>query len=328
MAETPMRAELASLWRKPKTAYRRLKAREVTASHNPEVVKRLAAFAFRRRDSINAIVITGDIATTGSPEDLTSGYKLIADKPDHIPYLNVDGDGTLNLSDDLPIVILPGNHDRYMPTTRKHSLIPGGRHFHQVFSAWWTDDVHAHVVELGNSRLGLFAADFSLRSLKDASFPTFWNKWAQGKVYPDVLQRLEGITLQFMLDGKFAGKRSVPVWAVHYPPNYDYGNKRRTTEHRLNGEEDLVAAARRCEVPLILAGHSHKHRYYPNGIVTPFTFCAGTSSQVGPAVPGNYCHIISFDIDDSDYQYSVKHFRFDPIAGDFQYVDEEGDSQM
>jgi hypothetical protein len=126
----------------------------------------------------------------------------------------------------------------------------------------------------------------------------------------------------------FAGKRSVPVWAVHYPPNYDYGNKRRTTEHRLNGEEDLVAAARRCEVPLILAGHSHKHRYYPNGIVTPFTFCAGTSSQVGPAVPGNYCHIISFDIDDSDYQYSVKHFRFDPIAGDFQYVDEEGDSQV
>ena len=321
MAETPMRAELASLWRKPKNAYRRVREKEFMASHNPEVVNRLAAFAYKRREYIDAIVITGDIATTGSTVDLMAGYRLITAQPDRIPYLTADGEGTLNLPD-VPIFILPGNHDRYVPTKRKYSLTAGGREFHRIFSRWWKADVEVYKAKSGNYELGVLAADFSLQDASHASFLSMWNKWAQGRIYPQILTTLENLTVQFHLDARSNGKKSAAIWAIHYPPHYDYGSKVKGLAHRLNDEDKLINAARRCKVELILAGHTHEHRYYPGGLVTPFIFCAGTSSQFGPAEPGNYCHIISFDIDDSGYQYSVKHYRFDPVAGDFQYVSE------
>jgi 3',5'-cyclic AMP phosphodiesterase CpdA len=321
MAETPMRAELAALWRKPKTAYRRVKEKEFMASHNPEVVNRLAAFAYKRRDYLNAIVITGDIATTGSTHDLNAGYRLITEPPDRIPYLTSDGDATLNLPD-VPIFILPGNHDRYVPTKRNYSLTAGGREFHQIFGRWWTGDVQLYKAESGNYELGILAADFSLQDARHASFLSMWNKWAQGRIYPDILRDLENLTIQFHLDARDNGKKSAAIWAIHYPPNYPYESKVMGLAHRLNDEGQLLEAAKRCQVELILAGHTHEYQYYAAGLVTPFIFCAGTSSQFGPPLPGNYCHIISFDIDDSGYQYAVKHYRFDPVAGDFQYVSE------
>lgn len=52
-------------------------------SHNPSAVGAFARFAFANRHSFDALVITGDLATTGNAWDLRAAYRLCSAAPAH-----------------------------------------------------------------------------------------------------------------------------------------------------------------------------------------------------------------------------------------------------
>lgn len=279
------------------------------ASHSTRAaraVSRYLATQLLDAERPDALVITGDLATTGSAQDLSAALK----------YLDHPGDDWVTQDDEprlvtkgVPIRVMPGNHDRYLADT----LLPGCMNFEEIFSEkfWEATDFCDRLskpfeIQRNGERLVLICADFSYRALlhayqdADNELHSFIGK---GLAYQDVVDGLQQMTI----DIQSGSDPAAVVWLVHYPPVFPDGNR----DLFLDEESRLLDAADACGVRVVLAGHTHESKIYPVGSST--VSCVGSAMQHDSASKWHFAlvcldveggKIVSGDVTSFDYQKS------------------------
>lgn len=281
----------------------------------------------------DALVITGDLATTGSEFDLLVARNfLLGDIP-----RKWEVEGFFNRSligDHINTIIIPGNHDRYhtSPTTWLH---PGCKKYEQIFGDDWSltsyqptlkvhDLSNAHGIKLvhlakGRESLLIFCVDLSLKSCGDSDSRLNLGYIGQGKAYRSAIKRLKEYTNLCRL----CRSNMEIIWCTHFPPSNPANHGHENPKLRLLDEERLVLAANECKVPVILAGHAHRQQNYQltdNGY-TMNIFCAGTTCSVDSDVDGNRFWELEFDIDNGEIgRFATRQIKYDEDADCFLEV--------
>lgn len=253
------------------------------SSFNPDVAASLLETLVDELVQADAVIVTGDLGTTGSAEDLKLAKDFFSGAvssywnpgPNPLPSL-------LERPDDI-VVTLPGNHDRYEGV----ALVPGGLSYEQYFGRSW-DFGRGHSYDLlspaGDSRtkvctlykeevgLAVCLADFSLETA--ASAQGYTGYIGQGRVSKRVLDELLGATEQVQWEAREAGVHAECVWAVHFPPCFPAIDD----ALRLIAGEDLLAASASRDVRLLMAGHTHQPLMYQVTTLSDGTVLCGGSS--------------------------------------------------
>ena len=240
------------------------------ASHSTRAAKALSRYLesdVLPKHSPDILLITGDLAATGSVEDLEVAKEYIgphrggawANRMQE-PILAVSG---------LSLALIPGNHDRY----REGTLKPGSMNFEQVFSSEWKPQSNcgrvstAEVLKKNGLRVAVIGADFTLRAAADCA--EIHGYFGKGKVHSDVLSNLVDSTAR----AKESLHCSAVVWLVHFPPRF-LGIDPNLD---LDLHDTLIAAAESLGVCAIFCGHTHKQSLYKAGGV--IVCCAGSATE-------------------------------------------------
>lgn len=218
----------------------------------------------RRRDvasPYDAFVISGDLATTGAMADLDAAVNFLGGRLTYSSRYVIARDLPVGFNfASRPLIVVPGNHDRYRPV----ACSPGSMNFEKKFGTHWgsrissqTNPPHARVrvYELSkkDSKVVFIAADLSYGA--SDSFNPIWYL-GKGKAHYETLQRLKSAT------SVWSDKAAV-LWVVHFPVSRtsrtDASVKKLVPwQLRLEYEHALVDAAVDLKVPLILSGHVHE----------------------------------------------------------------------
>ena len=267
------------------------------------VFEQVACIACLWKDDLDAILVSGDLADSGSFKDLESATGLVLGPPGYPdPWMNgrrptLQGAGK-------PIVIVPGNHDRY---DRPKPGSVGHTGFDTAFKSLWTEGlggVQCHFLPDHRSpELSIICADLSLTSRTHAR-GSLLAYWGQGMAYPDRLDILEAKT-KTVLDG------SIPVlWMVHFSPHvsHDQGDL------QLLNSSALLQRARSTGVKHIICGHLHEKKPPYRSPVEPAVeiFCAASSC----CEPRDDCmiHVLTITVEGRDMEV---------VRSDYEYIRDE-----
>lgn len=210
-------------------------------------------------EDVSGVVVTGDLAATGEPDDLLAAREFLVGNPRDPRQRSLKA-----AAQGRPLMLLPGNHDRY----RLRIGVPGGSDFDRRFRREWRVRRSAQLLGVfrrGDSGVALIAADFSL-GRKD------WTRGAsalgQGSVGFRALRSLTELTRAVrMMDGNVG-----VIWCVHFAPCFEGI----ASSLALEGDDRLLRAAEAARVDVILCGHTHERRCpYPMG-AEGHVLCAGT----------------------------------------------------
>lgn len=323
------------------------------SSYEPEVLELLAEYIYNNtkkwRDSegklfenpqgtLDAVILTGDLATTGEKEDILQTQRFLTGTPNpKFPHKSIDGDriGTL-AAIGIDVISLPGNHDRLLPTFEFENSVPkffnvGGENFDDELVDYRKKpvmDYHLSVTFGGQTlKVLILAADCTLRHFSDHQGLLCWI--AQGKVYDNTLLNLKRDSLSFINNRKKNEILSI-IWACHFPPGYP-GMK---SHSKLIGEEDIIKAANdirivdNMNIPItIIAGHTHKQLMYKIPSMLNEAYCCGTTTQYEPLSKinqryagnkdlGNLFQIIEVSIDNNLNQsrIDVENYRYSSVG--------------
>ena len=271
-------------------AVQALKDFTIASSYNPGALDCLCNFVDDEDAFLDAILITGDLATTGFDCDLEKGR------------LFLEGTGFFEQTIAQALtekMLLPGNHDRYVYTGKGFLFAPGGTRFDEVLQRHWSGPVKVYgpIRDEKDLSVVIVAADFSLRSKEDCTLPFLkLSRLAQGRVYRSILDELIEKTRVARHDERARGYTPVTLWAIHFPPYFTYSNTGRVAQtldsltKNLIDEDQLIAEAKKHFVDAILAGHTHEPQDYPAGEYAIRVLCAGTTTQ--DDVAEKQCQII------------------------------------
>jgi 3',5'-cyclic AMP phosphodiesterase CpdA len=249
------------------------------STYNRHRLDAMVSFAFVHRDRYDAVVISGDLASTGDLGDLDRVATLL-DAPVHQDYVDRDGRPTLQATG-RPVILIPGNHDRF-GAPPLHS--PGNAKFDHVLFKYWTGGQTAKrlwSIERGDAGLTLLGADLTLHNDEIGDGP--WGYLGQGRAYSSVIDKLSALTRA----EREAAPRTIVLWVIHFDPTIDYPR----SLVLLDGEL-LANAVSRERVPAILCGHTHVNgvRRFAGSTV----YNCGTTTQAF-APHGNFLSFIELD---------------------------------
>jgi 3',5'-cyclic AMP phosphodiesterase CpdA len=268
------------------------------SSFDLDLAKAVARHAFLRGNQLDAILITGDLATVGAAADLTLAHNFVHAQGLAVPlpgqpvwtwapWLSATGFPTLE-SSGAPVVLFPGNHDRFHGW-RMHA---GGTLFDTIFAGDWDGRRKAQtfiVLQLGQEKLAIIGADFTLQHNRHVVGGGRWAYMGQGRVYPAVLHAL----LQETQAQRAQHDRLGVVWALHFPPEFVPLDP----DLRLV-DDHLLKAATQIGVTRLFCGHTHEPRQYAlasNPAVQ--VYCAGTATQYcAPPPNANSFHPREIDV--------------------------------
>lgn len=265
-----------------------LKDLTLASSFDPGLLFCLCNFIEQEDPNLNAIIITGDLATTGLKVDLEKGLDFL------------EGSSIQSISSTSAAkLLLPGNHDRYRYTVNGFLYAPGDPLFDTTFKDHWTGPVQAYAPLRNADGLSviIIAADFSLQSEQDCTLPLLKvSRLAQGRVYPLLLKQLVSLTKDFKAEERKHGYTPVVLWALHFPPFFVPEHSGRIAQaiygmtKNLIDEKRLVWRAREENVYAILAGHTHEAQDYVTKRARVRVLCAGSATQHD--VSDKQCQII------------------------------------
>jgi 3',5'-cyclic AMP phosphodiesterase CpdA len=332
-----------NLWTLSKLAvgfYKAFRKKMTASSYDPVLLKRLAHFAYENArgkeddagvegglDKLDAIILTGDLATTGNQNDIQLVKSFLQSTGNsRYPYLNDQHEATLGAIQ-IPIWFLPGNHDRLVPTLGlswarnlpfPKFFEPGGTQFDNYLGDFKTDP--AQVLGLlpaaspTSLRVVIIAADFSLKSFGHHEGLYGW--LAQGRIYNDVLASLLQKTEDQIAAHKEDPRGTLCVlWAIHFPPGFPHISQ----TNRILFEERLTAEAKQCGVKAILAGHTHEQVRYRKPAMTFSVICCGSTTQhVPPNTRGaNRFQIINIAVSTAnEVDISVENYKYKRVGED------------
>lgn len=234
--------------------------------------------------AVDALLITGDLATTGTQNDLDSAKDWIAGNAAarHIPRNLFRSDVAPRLATVAKtLIIMPGNHDRF----QRQNNIPRSPLFETVFGSHWdmgsgrtmpaenVPEIRKTIIQNGDDWLIVLCADFSLREKSDQD--CIFGYLGQGRAYQNICDEL-------VLETQFCREQhpnALIVWASHFPPKFDH--ERVGPRLRLLDEDKLLTAAADAEVRVIFSGHTHISKAYTVLGSRVVVVCAGTPIAFG-----------------------------------------------
>ena len=239
----------------------------------PDVASRFTHEMDQLAEELDAIIITGDIATTGSKADVRAAADFIKGV---VPSSWVGSERAFRplVADFLPpVILMPGNHDRYEPP----SLRPQSLEFETAFGPCWdfsptntgqfAHHRFAHTVEIqkDDCSLVICTVDFSLPDLSDA-LPA--GKLGLGYLGQGIVKRKQNLPyakltpLDELVQQTEWAKENIEncsvVWCVHFPPAFPSI----ASDMQLIDEHYLIDAAEELGIKIILSGHTHVYRSY------------------------------------------------------------------
>lgn len=263
------------------------------------------------RDSLDTIIISGDLSDDGEDRNLDSANDFLRAKPDSEDhFFTPDGFPTLcdSASSEAPLFVLPGNHDRFRTITR----LPGGTRFDEKFKEYWKKGiggVQSLTIDKEDASLALISADFCLRHLTDAPL----NAWGQGLANERTISLLEKLTQETRMARSSIGI----IWILHFPPFLDVENYL-----RLRNAEQVLEAARRSNVAYIIAGHLHRNQTVPyDGLEV---ICTGTATSDHRAFRGNWIRLLEVSVRGAELDVTSNMYRY--IAAEAKFVDKKAGS--
>jgi hypothetical protein len=272
--------------------------------------------------NLDALIITGDLATTGEHVDLDLAKNYFHGSfPGGWNFPAIDLPTLLGHAENL-VLTLPGNHDRYEGIT----LGPYSRKFEEYFGKNWDFDrghafafpstslrVRASLLKKEKAFFGICLADFSLVSRSSGSGLSGYA--GQGKAIDCVVQELAAATEALELAAHTSGGDFGCIWAMHFPPNFPAVSP----SLELLAPEKIIEAAQRCGVKFVIAGHTHEALMYATSKTADAitVICGGASAGISDHE--NY----SFGLLDIDVLQGggllcePHHFLWDEAVGDF-----------
>ncbi len=271
------------------------------ASYFPDVVGGAAQFCLERR-SVDGIIYTGDLATTGMMSDLLVARSFVMDDATD-GYETERGTPTLAAAR-RPVYVIPGNHDKY----RDVAATPNCANFAFQFGGLmrnYKNGVGYWVRRKQGRYIGFLYADFCLQSRSDATDKAY-AVYGQGRVTADALDEL--------VDRTFYLKEVYPniklVWVIHFAP-FDCGYSL-----QLNDYANFTDAAIAAGVMATLCGHTHlATRTDVKGHVV---LCAGSTGCVD-SEDDSRIQVLHFDIDDEESSVSRDNFLWSNVLQEFQH---------
>lgn len=265
--------------------------------HDASLIKGLARFTHEQEASLDAILLGGDLAATGSEGDLSRAKEFVDGTPGAVPWLTDRGQPTLGgLPDPGRIFVLPGNHDRYATATTP----TGGRAFDRVFAHRWVAgqgaQLYPTLLKEGKA-VQVVGIDLTLQSPGDGSSSRA--AFGQGRCYQEPLRAARHLSelsrRELVQRGAVRSEHDVAViWLTHFAPLFPRVKK---TLALLEGEL-LVYEAARTGVLGLLCGHTHLvQRYEARVEGRPLdVLCTGTAGQRGERLDTAF-QIVSVDFD-------------------------------
>jgi len=252
------------------------------ASWSPTVLEGLSLLVHSMKESLDAVVISGDVADDACPFNMNYSLKLLASKDPLVSNLNTS---LTILKSGVPVCISPGNHDRFDINRNVHPSIdklfyePDAEVFESVFGDSWSyeyshctvSEFHPRVVSFfvlpaQTSPIAFICADFTLKNKNDAYLG--WMHYGHGRVYSDRLSALEQETEKV----RDRAPDALIIWVVHFPTKADNV----PLVLRLRHAKHLRGSALKYGIDLVLSGHTHaaevqflnKFESFPLNIVT------------------------------------------------------------
>jgi hypothetical protein len=272
------------------------------ASYVPDIISGVAQFCFDRRHVSDGILITGDLATTGLATDIRVANAFISE-PARSGYVTERQSPTLHPSN-LPILIIPGNHDKYID----NQGTPNGRTFELTFPQYlrncW-DGVGHWVRKKNDTTIGLISADFCLLERGDA-LDKVAGVYGQGRVYEHILDELKRRTLN--LRARYRG--IYLIWIIHFAP-FDCGYGLQLIDF-----DEIISSARLLNIVATLCGHTH--RAAKHQIDNHIIYCAGSAGCVD-SEDDSRVHVIQIDID-KECRISRESYWWDAGQHEFTFI--------
>jgi predicted phosphodiesterase len=309
MAAQPFMAGGSSTFRWPPKVARHWRQ----TSHDPAPLRAFVNFAHHNRDAFDAVLVSGDLATSGDRTDLDAAYQLYTAPPAN-PNVSLTpaGEPTLvHWAQANKLDLLPGNHDRFRSARQLYR--PGGRFFDRVFCPnaglrfWCARQGVSHGVAIrrGNWVVHVVKADFTLHR-GDGGQRFYWlpGWFGQGRVDQTTLDQLVAATNRARNDIEQRHWKPVTLWAIHFDPL--------TMDQKLLllESEKLVHAATNLKVTAVLCGHTHESNLKPLAQTT-FVYACGTTAQAYS--PHWDCQAIEVETDDggtSPPQVRIQWYRY------------------
>src|SRR4030042_1128727 len=267
--------------------------------YKPDALEAITEIIYAWRNELHAIIISGDIAITGTKKDLKHAMELFKTSANphptghwETPWLNYDGEPTFQIFNK-PIIIVPGNHDRY-----DNRLALPGELFYRYFESYWTAGTGGiQLTLLPNSEdpvLAIICSDFTLDSILHATQPM--GHFCQGKVYDDRLKELVRLTETVA----FSYPSCAVVWMIHFAPKFRDSQKFQEHLGNLKGlaklkvrlmegltklidDGKLAEEAGKLGIRYIFCGHTHVYdNYYVDASNKVCILCSGSATCVSP----------------------------------------------
>lgn len=286
------------------------------STFNPDAAAKLLHFLANEADELDAILVTGDLATTGHAFDLELAKNYFHGLVPSEWNPNEEGLPSLLSDGELAVVTLPGNHDRYAGVGNQ----PSSKNFEKHFGRFWdferkkvygvalphaeTGRVRVSSQVLDDAMLICFLVDFSLEDSHAGKGGAGFI--GQGRVAGGALIELVKATIEARKEALSDGFEAAIVWAVHFPPEFPDVEE----DLLLLDSEKLTNAASQCGVSILFAGHTHETLLYrfnhDNGIV----ICSGPTT--GVSAHGLYSlSIIELEVSGRTIKAIAKHFAWD-----------------
>ncbi len=287
-----------------------------SAPGRPDRLDAAAELAYRYRSELDAILITGDLSHVGSERDLDAALRFVEapvappGSPDgplsRVPkgwHSSPGGSVWPSLkASGLPVLLFPGNHDRFLPSVPE-GRSPGGVLFDRVFGHYWHAGQGVQCLLLppkDGETLTIVAADCTLRAIRHCHLGGYLS---QGRAYPDLVKALSEQSGDL--------ENSAVLWALHFPPD-----DKVDLLHRLLDGEEVLTAAENSDVDLVLAGHLHKFRRFPERAERLEGFCAASAAVVSRD-ENNSLHLLRVEVEEH------RMIRF--AYSNLEYLDDVGE---
>lgn len=264
------------------------------SSYSADVALGLLRHLTPKMTSLDALLVTGDLATTGRDDDLRVACDFFERRlpEDWNPWQYLEGadQDTLLSNENQCVLALPGNHDRYDGLL----VQPSNRSFERFFGTSWdfnrghanqpagvSNRIRRASIVKDDAAVIFCLGDCTLNSLEEVA--GWKGRWGQGIVTDQLISDFETATRDAKTKLGDLDLHPCVVWAVHFPPNYpDISDLLALTRGH-----SLILAAERCGVDLILAGHTHdplayrvkgQHRSVP-------IYCCGSTTGLSNGKP-------------------------------------------
>lgn len=273
-------------------------ANSLLSVYNPDALEAITEIIYEWRKELHAIFISGDIAITGAERDLKHAMELFTTaanphpkEPWETPWLNSEGEPTFQIFDK-PIIIVPGNHDRY-----GNRVAWPGNLFYRYFESYWTAGSGGIQLNLLPNRedpvLAIICSDFTLDNIFHSTMPPIGH-FGQGKVYDNRLKELVRLTNMVA----FSYPSCAIVWMIHFAPRFCESKKFQEQLRNLKGlanlkvrlmegltklidEGKLTEEARKLGIKYIFCGHTHVYdNYYVDTSNKVYILCSGSATCV------------------------------------------------